>query len=341
MDQEIIMPGQDQNNNTEESATDVAVIGEGSGQKVSMQVLQSVFHEITGKSEDISKQYTGSFCPEFSDFQELHLKVSQMLEQYNVTASNLLIKVYFEEDTKQTFETFNEFATRSQASSSPVESVIFQYTFMLVLPQARKAQSYRLAIRLISKLTSIRSAQARMEPFPKEILRIFGSTTASVTIDYVDYTVARSFLSTIDDWFKNLHEAEVPTFIKFIRAGRNRLVTLVEYFWIFAALFSALTLTPKFVNSNDNQASTTFLISSLVGIYLCTRLGFWIGRFAEDSARDWQELASIRLNKSDEKELKMTRQRNKHSLVRSSLAVLFSILIGVIGSLIANKLSTG
>jgi hypothetical protein len=61
---------------------DIAVIGESSNAKaISLQTLQGIYNELTGKSEEVGKSYTKPFQMKFSDLDQLDHKISQACEQ--------------------------------------------------------------------------------------------------------------------------------------------------------------------------------------------------------------------------------------------------------------------
>src|SRR3546814_13473234 len=106
-------------------------IGNRAGKKteVTLQQLQHIYHELTGATEEISKKYDIGFKIETEELDQLHYRIKQALEQYNVKAKNESVTVFFIDDTKQTFTTFDHFKMMNRASTSIVERVLIQYSF--------------------------------------------------------------------------------------------------------------------------------------------------------------------------------------------------------------------
>ena len=67
--------------------------------------------------------------------------MTQVCEQYNIEAQNTSVTVYHLDDTKEAFSSFERFRIYNQSATSPVESVVLKYNFLIVLPRTRKAQS--------------------------------------------------------------------------------------------------------------------------------------------------------------------------------------------------------
>ena len=59
------------------------VIGE-QGTEVSFQVLQSVYNEITGKNEEISRRYEDAIQITMEDLKDFNSRIKQMCEPYTI-----------------------------------------------------------------------------------------------------------------------------------------------------------------------------------------------------------------------------------------------------------------
>lgn len=159
---------------------DMAVIGEGTPNQtsVSLQVIQNIYHELTGKAEDVSKYYSESFQFVHADYEQLHHRISQCCEQYNIKASNCSIKVYYINDTQETFSSFERFKHFNVGSSSSVESVLLKYNFLIILPKLNQPQSYTLSVRTASRVSIEKKMREDMPFDVPKILRVMGGRTA-------------------------------------------------------------------------------------------------------------------------------------------------------------------
>ncbi len=197
---------------------DVAVIGDETrdGRAVSMQLIQDIYNEFTGKTEEISQGYSKSYQVSLSDIEQLNSKITQLQEQYNICSKNCSVSIYYYEDTREVFSTFERFRMYDSSRLSPVESVLLKYDFLIKLPQTNRLQNYTLGIRLASRITVMKKMR---EDFPVGFpLRPFIlDRTANVSIDYVDYMVARNFQDAIKGWIDGLEEHSAPKLIKFLQ----------------------------------------------------------------------------------------------------------------------------
>src|SRR5258706_11273127 len=132
---------------------DVAIIGESSSAtQVSLQTLQGIYNELTGKSEEVGKSYSKSIRVKFNDIEQLNHKITQVCEQYNIVSGNCSVTVFYVDDTRDQFSSFDRFRLHNSGSTSSVESVLLKYNFLVLLPKTRQPQSYTVSVRLASRV---------------------------------------------------------------------------------------------------------------------------------------------------------------------------------------------
>lgn len=186
----------------------------GNGSLVSMQTVQHIYNEITGRSEELSRSYSLNHITSFADIKQLHVKLCQLLEQYHVVSDNCAVTLYHLDDQKQVFSSFDRFELYDQTTLSPVENVRIEYNFLIVLPQVKKQQSYRIEVNIQSRATLAQRARLESNFHADLFLGMFEDRTASLEIKYIDYSVARNLQNTIDGWFKGLTCAPSYSWLK-------------------------------------------------------------------------------------------------------------------------------
>jgi hypothetical protein len=167
------------------------------GTQITVQQLQQIYSELTGKFESISKYYDDPIRLSFDDIDQIHHRLIQTWEQYNVVSSSCSFTVYYLENTKDQFNTFDRLKLQIGGGSEPVESILLKYEFLIILPNLTKPQTYSISIRVVSRLALERRMREGMySPFSlPRFIRLMGKNTGSVEITYVDYSVARNFLN--------------------------------------------------------------------------------------------------------------------------------------------------
>lgn len=206
---------------------DIAIIGESSNAKaISLQTLQGIYNELTGKSEKVGKSYTKPIQVKFSDLEQLNHKILQTCEQYNICSANCSITVFYVDDTRDQFSSFDRFRLHNAGCTNPVESILFKYNFLVILPKTKQPQSYTINIRLASRVAVMRRMDGEFYGPPPQIIRIMGNRTAVVEVEYIDYMVARNLLNIVDEWFKGIPTAGEHKWLNWLRYRSHIVATI-------------------------------------------------------------------------------------------------------------------
>ncbi len=338
----------DKNNNNDEGTVndaehptrDVAIVGESAdgSTQISMQVLQSIYNEITGGTEELNKGYDKDFQLEFCDLEQLNHKFEQVVEQYHIESKNCSVKLYHLDDTRETFSSFDRFRIYNKSSTSPIESIIIKYNFLIVLPKTRKPQSYTISIRIASRITIIKKMRSGNHQYPRRILRMMRGQTAMVSVDYVDYAVARNFLILVDGWFDSLNVGTSPFLLKFIRNKSEYVTTFSKYGLGGFSVFLIYERLPIYLSPQEvNQLIFAKLV--LLGfsvIFIAYQLGKYLGRKSEYTLDELTELSFIKINKGDEKLIEEIEKGNRRMIFKAISNVGITLILGVAASIIAN-----
>lgn len=331
-----------ENQNNISTTGDVSIGNEGGKpHTVSMQVLQDLYSELTGKTEELNRGYDIPYRCTLDDIKQLNLKINQMYEQYHICSSNCSVTVYHDEDRNQVYSSFERFELYDRSLVSPTESVLLQYNFIIILPKTKRAQNYVLSVRIGSSVTMLRKMGGG-SPMQARILKMISARNATVSIEYVDYIVARSFLDAIDGWFKALDSGKASPFRAFLQKNSRHIPGITKY---SVGLFSGYlvykygsTLVP--VASTDlNNLFISILISS--GFIFCSySLAKFFGKSAGRSLDMITELSYLQLNRGDEKAIEEFKARNRTKTIQAILGVLGSFGIGVLSSITASNIMT-
>lgn len=305
---------------------------------VSMKVVQSIYNEITGKTEKLTKGFTGNHEANFSDIKQLHIKIVQLLEQYNVIANNCAITLYHLDDCKEQFSSFERFDLYDQSSASPVENVHLEYSFMFALPNTKKIQPYKISVNVTSRV-AMRKRASTESGLPAAVFRMFSRRTADAEIEYVDYTVARNFLVAIDHWFAGLRKNKPSKVFEFLK----------KYSSHFGALFKVVTAAViTFVLYRNHatflapQAELKELLGAAIllmgGAYVALLVAGKLGTFCERAVDAYQDVSGLRLNRGDDDAIAEYAQENTASIRKSIVYVVVAVSLNILAAWIASLL---
>jgi hypothetical protein len=329
-------------NDPPSSSGDMAVIGEGTPNRtpVSIQVLQNIYHELTGKSEEVSKTYDEAFHLYFNDFKQLNLRIQQTCEQYNICSANCAVNVFYINDTKDTFSSFERFEAFNTGSSSAVESILLTYNFLIILPKLAQPQSYTVTIRIASPVSIQRKMNDGIFDVPKIFRLMGGPRTAVVSVKYVDYAVARTLLNTIDEWFMALPQSKSGKLWLFIRKHTDYVSLLTRYIAGLGVTVLILANLHHFLTPSSSLVDLArFAILTFVGIFAAYKLAHHLGSAAEDSLDRWVDLSYVCITDGDRKEVALARSRNHGALIWGSAKLIGGLLVSIIAKFLLYRLT--
>jgi len=166
---------------------------------VSVKVYQDIYHQITGRTEQIRKRYSDNLLIEFPELEQLHIKVMQLCDVHNVVASNETVSVFHDKERKEQFTSFERFRAYNANAASPCVNVVLRYNFSVIPAGLQKPQEYVVSIRLTSRVALLQQAEEDAPPFMRSrIISFMSENTAEVTVDYADYVIARGFIEAFD-----------------------------------------------------------------------------------------------------------------------------------------------
>lgn len=308
------------------------------GESVSMQVVQNIYSEITGKKEKIGRAISSDHLVTFQDVEQLHAKVLQLYEQYNIVSSQCSVTLYRLKDQKEVFSSFERFKLYDSSSLSPVENISIEYNFLIVLPQTNTPQSYKISVNLHSRAALHKRAKSE-QGLPRKFFRIIAGKTGNIEVEYVDYTVARTFLAAIQEWVDALNQNTT-------RHWLLRAQNISEHFpFLFRALTTVSVLAALFwqfqtslQSSVSNGQLYVMALLGFGGTYLLSQIGYKVGQVGERFVDSYQPPSALCLTRGDENVIKELEDSNKAAVRRAVGSVAFLVAINMIAIWLVNLL---
>lgn len=222
-------------------------------------------------------------------------------------------------------------------SLSPIEGVLIKYNFLVVLPKTRRPQNYSLSIRIASRVSVIYKMREEM---PVQIFRMMGMRNAMVTIQYVDYVVARNLADGVDRWFKGLPNYQHPKWLKWIRKNSETIRRTFAYVVGAFGVYLVLRLVPVYISSTapDFQILANFGILGSLAIFGMYRMGRFFGSQLEQALDESLEFSYIQLNRGDEQRIVGERSKFRMNIARGAFGTLGTVALGVVSNYVANWL---
>jgi len=310
-------------------------------QPVSMKVVQSIYNEITGKTEKIGRSLSDDHDIDLGALKQLNHKINQILEQYNVVGKNCSVTLFHVDDCKNQYSSFERFELYDSSSMSPCENVQLKYNFLIVLPETKQPQSYKITVNLHSRVALKQKAESE-HGISRRIIRMVSRRTGQYDIEYVDYTVARNFQTAIDQWYSSVVKGKESKIIQSLQDKSEH----------FDSIFRILTVAILSIAIFENAASligesptlqSVFLagLFSFSSIYLLGMIAFKLGSFAERSIDGHQAISGLRLNIGDKKAFESFTNSNSKSLKGAVWSAALVVAINVFSTYISSLLAFG
>lgn len=314
----------------------IVKVGADHGQDLSLKIYQDIYHQITGKTEEIRKRYKDAIKIEKSDVQQLHHKMVQLFDIHNVVASNSAFTIFYEKERKEQYTSFEQFEAFKSNGTSPVVSIVLQYFLSIIPAKLEKPQEYKVTIRLSSRTVQLKTLREDAPAYIQALAGMITSETAEIRIQYADYIVARGFLEAFSEWIDACTKTPESKIIKFCQRYSHFIPPIGKI--VIAALYGAFVYTAidkVFTVDSDLILLTKFLTLSGTIFVVAVFSSAPILRLIERSIDSFSYLSWIKINKGDENVIKKessSQLKNGLIFIGSSMAV---IALGVLSSQIS------
>lgn len=320
-------------------SADLIVDGRGGGTPVSFQLYQDIYNQITGRTEQLAKSYKKSIKLEFSDIEQLDLKVKQILEQWKIVAANSSYTIYFNKNQKETFSSIERFKTYNSSSNSCSETISIKYFFSVAVPATNRVQNYTVDIQLNSRIVVQQRLLSEI-PFsaPPGLINLMGLKTAEIRIDFVDYVMARTISTAFDEWVDSLHESEKNLVTDFLKKKSHYIPVVMKLLTLTLILFFIFSKIPNYIGGNFLPISAAyFLFFSGVSVFFGYKIASKFGRYIEYSLDSTTEISYLKLTKGDEKNIESSVAKNTKQFRNAIAGLLATFILNLLAKYISTK----
>ena len=305
-----------------------------SGASVSLKVYQDIYHQVTGRTEQVRKRYSDNLLIDFPEIEQLHYKVQQLCDVHKIVACNEVISVFHEKERKEQFTSFERFRAYNANIASPTVSLVLKYNFSIVPAGLQKPQEYVVSIRLTSRVALLQQIEQEAPPFFRGQLAGFVAlNTAEVTIDYADYVIARGFLEAFDEWISGCKKTPSVAGLDSMRhwshffPGLAKLIAGALIFW-----FAFQSIPTYFSATTKPDVWARFFVVYAGGALILVPIMGAVGKLFEEAIDNYPILSYLKLNSGDARLIDEFGGRKRSVVLKLAISSAFSILLGVISA---------
>ena len=313
-----------------ESGSEVSNVVVGNNPPISMKVVQGIYNEITGRTEKISKTFRSSHMINYQDIEQLNFKAEQLFETFDVISKNCSVTLYHSNDQKEEFSSFQRFSLYNKSALTPCENINIVYDFLIVLPKTHKTQSYKLVVNISSTVAqNMREDDAGVPAF----FAFFGDATANFTIEYVDYTVARTFCTAIQEWYDSVDKKDPSKVVKWLQKNSHHSAFIFTVSTMLVVLISTYQ-TSHFVLPPTPNFTSLFKAAIIVfGLFqVASVLATFVGRECERAIDRMHSGSLLMLTRGDEILKNKLKEKRSRNLGRLTLSFLGFLIINTISA---------
>jgi hypothetical protein len=188
--------------------------------------LQAIYHAVTGKTESLKKLIRGNVVIKKSDIDRLHYMIIDQTNIYDKLFSPVsTFVVRHSNDKSITYSSWERFNALQVNNHELTSDITLKYEFVIKLPCTDKEQRCVVTVNIDSSLPVInenREDNDNVDEFGF-FISVFSRDwrTVNVSIDFVDFLVAKSFLSVVEEWFSSLSRTPEKKFNDLIVKNGN------------------------------------------------------------------------------------------------------------------------
>ncbi|WP_435978630.1 hypothetical protein [Psychrobacter sp. DM4] len=299
---------------------------------ITPKIYQDIYHQITGRTEKISKTYDDNLLVSFEEVKQLHIKILQIKDIHEILAQNETITIFYAGDRKEIFTSFARFEKYNSSNTKPTVSLILKYNFSLLLAGTSAPQEYVITIKLSSRLSIIESLEEKKPRFiPQGLINAFTSDTAEINVEYVDYLVASTYLHSFDEWITGCPTNPSNKILIRAQSLSHYIPRIIQLAIIIVCVFYYdiyIGTLPDYFNRDWGQ----FFLYSLVAFFILIKLAFMIGRKIERYLDSFQQDSYLDLNKGDSKLIANSSYKRRKTYLKIFFQLCLTVILGIISS---------
>ncbi|MGU3495580.1 hypothetical protein ACLBXM_16190 [Xanthobacteraceae bacterium A53D] len=183
--------------------------------------LQAIYHAVTGKTENFTKYINGNVIVRSADIDNLYQMICDQMGHYSMPVSpTVTVIVKCANGKSITYSSWERYERIRVSLNEVTSEISLKIEFLVDLPNTPQPQRLILNVNVDSSLPIL---QKRNDPIEGEMdgfsLYLFTRSewrTVELSIDFVDYMVAKIFSSVVEEWFATLKVTPRPYLNNFL-----------------------------------------------------------------------------------------------------------------------------
>ncbi len=178
--------------------------------------LQAIYHAVTGKTESLTKSLSGNVIVKSEDIDQLFLMIVDQTNHYSLKFNpTVTVVVKCENEKSIVYSSWEKYQALRVSNHDVTSQVSIKFEFVMRLPNTELDQRFTINVSIDSALPvfSSEAFQERLDPgFGAFFILNNPWRTIEISIDFVDFLVAKIFCGVVEEWFSRLQKSTQPKF---------------------------------------------------------------------------------------------------------------------------------
>ena len=298
------------------------------------EIAKLLFKKITETKETQSREVNGIYIIKFNDIKNLHLKMSQLCISLGYIQGACNITVNYLGDSKNSFSSFEDFEKAYIDKPNETLQIVYQFNMAKkpVLDEngilKEKMESYKITV----VMRSLRAISYK-EDIPLFILKHMDYGSIHLEVEFVDYPIASTITSNLDEWVETIVHEEENRFLSFLQKIDNSFKSIWKCLFLFVPVITFLCFFKRHI-------PVDLILKSAVGIFaflvIFMEIGKWFGSKLEYYLDNIQETSRILLTTGDNNRENKEKKHRSKNIIRSIFSFIISLVINIGVSILAN-----
>ena len=306
-----------------------------SGSQLTFKEYQEIYNDITGKTESTSISKKNSYLINLDNIIQLNHQINQTLDSLHCATRNSSVTVYHTNGQKEIFSSFERFKFYPVTNTNAIENINITYNF-LEKSQGGVCKPYEISINITSTGALLQKKTRGMNE-ALDLAYLVRIPPIRARIKYVDYVIARTITTTIEDWESSIKTRAKLHFVEKIQKYSHWMRKTVHVSLPISFLIFCFLAVKDHIDYTNPDFLRLFILTS-ISIKSLSFLGDILGRLIENGIDKISSPAFLVINTGDKKCYDRIKRNNLFSAIKMASGISGTIIVAIIANILTSYL---
>lgn len=171
------------------------------------------------------------------------------------------------------------------------------------------------------------------------IIFAYPAQTGRLQIDYVDYAVAKTLETVVDQWFSSLRSTKQNSLVIHLQYISSYFPNSFKFITAAAVSICRYLMIDNWATvAADDKSLMRFGVVAFSIVFVSSGIAFMLGQWAERAIDDIQPISYLNLNKGDERIHGIALSNNRNLKSKATLAIVGTLALNIVAAYLAKIL---